>query len=71
MSTSTSGIPDVMAIKEGRVVFVEVKKFDGKSAYNKLSEIQKYRISEIQNSGADVFVTDNLNTLIDELFRKG
>ena len=43
ISTSTNGIADILAIKNGIAKFVEVKRKDGK-----LSEIQKYRIEELK-----------------------
>lgn len=41
-----TGIPDILAIKENEVLFSEVKTPNGK-----LSEIQKYRIKELESYG--------------------
>lgn len=41
-----TGIPDLIAIKEGEVLFSEIKTSKGK-----LSEIQKYRIKELESYG--------------------
>jgi Holliday junction resolvase len=41
-----TGIPDLIAIKEGEVLFSEIKTPKGK-----LSEIQKYRIKELESYG--------------------
>lgn len=41
-----TGIPDLIAIKEGDILFSEIKTPKGK-----LSEIQKYRIKELENYG--------------------
>lgn len=41
-----TGIPDLIAIKEGEVLFSEIKTPKGK-----LSEIQKYRMKELESYG--------------------
>lgn len=41
-----TGIPDLIAIKEGEVLFSEIKTPNGK-----LSEIQKYRMKELESYG--------------------
>ena len=51
MMASKNGIPDLMAIKNGRTIFIEVKNEIGK-----LSKIQEYRIKEMQQHGAEVIV---------------
>jgi Holliday junction resolvase len=43
IKTNKNGIPDLLAVKENRTIFVEVKQEHGK-----LSEIQKHRINEIR-----------------------
>jgi Holliday junction resolvase len=43
IKTNKNGIPDLLAVKENRTIFVEVKQEKGK-----LSEIQKHRINEIR-----------------------
>ena len=50
-SPGTSGVPDRVVIARGRTVFVELKAETGK-----LSELQKYRITEMKDAGADVRV---------------
>ena len=57
--TSTAGIPDLLAIKEGRAYFIEVKR-DG----NKPSELQLYRIKELQSYGAVVIVAYSLDDIL-------
>lgn len=42
MQTSTNGIPDVLAVKSERTLWIEVKTPTGR-----LSEIQKYRIKQL------------------------
>jgi Holliday junction resolvase len=43
IKTNKNGIPDLLAVKKNRTIFVEVKQEKGK-----LSEIQKHRINEIR-----------------------
>jgi Holliday junction resolvase-like predicted endonuclease len=49
--TNKSGIMDLIAMKKDIFFFIEVKQPKGR-----LSEIQKYRISELKKIGIDVFV---------------
>jgi len=51
IKTSLNGIPDLMCLKNGTTMFVEVKQPNGV-----LSEIQKYRIKELQSKGFVVHV---------------
>jgi Holliday junction resolvase len=44
--TNKNGIPDILAIKEGEILFSEIKTPRGK-----LSEMQKYRIKELESYG--------------------
>jgi len=46
IKTNKNGIPDLIAIKEGDVLFSEIKTTNGK-----LSEIQKYRMKELESYG--------------------
>jgi Holliday junction resolvase len=47
VKTNRNGIPDLIAIpKDSDVLFVEVKKADGK-----LSKLQQYRIAELEKHG--------------------
>lgn len=55
ISTSTAGIPDLMAIRNGQTIFVEVKRKGGKT-----SAIQDYRINELRQYGVKVFISDSL-----------
>jgi Holliday junction resolvase len=45
VKTNKSGIPDVVCFKQGRVMWVEFKAKSGR-----LSEIQRYRIKELENN---------------------
>lgn len=51
IKTSTNGIPDLLAIKNGKAMFIEVKREKGK-----LSPLQELRIDELRQSGAIVHV---------------
>ena len=46
IKTNRNGIPDLIAIKEGDILFSEIKTPKGK-----LSEIQKYRMKELESYG--------------------
>jgi Holliday junction resolvase len=46
IKTNKNGIPDLIAIKEGEILFSEIKASNGK-----LSEVQKYRIKELESYG--------------------
>jgi len=50
IKTNRNGIPDLLAVKENRTIFIEVKQENGK-----LSEIQKYRINEIRNKKIECY----------------
>jgi Holliday junction resolvase len=47
--TSINGIPDLLALKNGKAMFIEVKQESGK-----VSEIQKLRIKQLQEQGFEV-----------------
>lgn len=46
IKVSKSGYPDLIALKNGKTIFIEVKQPNGV-----LSEIQKYRIKELTSQG--------------------
>lgn len=46
IKTSKNGIMDLMSLKDGKVMFIEVKQDNGV-----LSEIQKFRIKELTSLG--------------------
>jgi Holliday junction resolvase len=56
IKTSVNGIPDLMALKNGETIFVEVKQPKGV-----LSEIQKYRIKELREKGFLVYIWTDYN----------
>ena len=47
--TSVNGIPDILALKNGKSIFIEVKQPTGK-----ISEVQKLRIKQLQEQGFEV-----------------
>ncbi len=51
IKTSTNGIPDLLAIKYGKAMFIEVKKENGK-----LAPLQQMRLEELTQAGAIVKV---------------
>lgn len=63
-SPGHNGVPDEIIIKDGNIIFVETK-----SPVGHLSEIQKKRISEMKDNGADVRVCHTRKS-IDKLLRE-
>jgi Holliday junction resolvase len=57
IKTSTNGIPDLLAIKNGKAMFIEVKREQGK-----LSTLQELRIDELRQSGAIVHIWTDFET---------
>lgn len=51
IKTNKNGIPDLLAVKENRTIFIEVKQEHGK-----LSEIQRYRINELRTKKIECYV---------------
>ena len=49
IKTSVNGIPDLLCLKNGKTMFIEVKQPDGK-----LSELQNVRIGQLLALGFDV-----------------
>lgn len=56
MQTSTNGIPDVLAVKGTKTLWVEVK-----TATGRLSKLQEYRIDELRRFGQKVCVAYSYN----------
>lgn len=57
-----NGIPDLVAFKDGKTIFIEVKQPTGV-----LSEIQKVRIKQLKEKGFTVHIwTDYEKSFIDE-----
>ena len=51
IKTNCNGIPDLVAIKQDRTIFIEVKQEKGK-----LSEIQKHRINQLRAKGIEAYI---------------
>jgi len=60
IKTSTNGIPDLLAIKDGKATFIEVKRQSGI-----LSPLQELRISELKKHGCIVKVWSDFETDFD------
>jgi len=52
IKTNKNGIPDLIAIKEDKTIFIECKTLKGK-----LSKIQEFRLDELKAKGIDCFVS--------------
>lgn len=59
IQTNCNGIPDLMCLKGGKTVFVEVKQ-----AGREPSELQKYRHAELIKQGFQVFVLTSEKDII-------
>lgn len=57
ISTSTAGIPDILAIRKGRTVFFEVKQ-PGKNVIK--DGLQEYRIRELISHGVEAYVVHSI-----------
>lgn len=62
---SKRGLPDRLLIGHGQILFVETKREDN----GRLSEIQKFRIKEMKEHGAVIYVCDTKES-INELIKK-
>ena len=51
INASPNGMPDLMAIKDGKVIFLEVKTEKGKT-----SKLQDYQIERLKEMGVSAFV---------------
>ncbi|GAB3509312.1 hypothetical protein GCM10027341_46180 [Spirosoma knui] len=59
-SQQRAGLPDVFAVVEGRAVFVEVK-----TGADRLSNVQKETIGDLQSAGAYVYVAHSFQEFYD------
>lgn len=50
IKTNKNGIPDLLAIKDGKATFIECKEQS-----DRLKELQKFRIDELRDFGCDAF----------------
>lgn len=61
VSLSTAGWPDVIAFRQGKTIFIEVK---NPNRTNHASELQKYRIEQLQQQGFHAAVIYDFNEFI-------
>ena len=59
-SPAHAGVPDLMVVHEGRVLFIEVKHPNGRG---RLTPLQEITIGKIRDRGIDVHVADSLDTI--------
>lgn len=52
IKTNKNGIPDLMALKNGKTIFIEVKR----PLLGKLSKVQEYRIKELKEYGFETLI---------------
>jgi len=65
-SVGRVGFPDVLLVRGGRVVFVELK---SPSGTGRLSEMQKREIRRLKDAGAQVYVVDSKEG-VDNVFKQ-
>lgn len=58
IQTSTNGIPDLMALKNGKTVFIEVKR-----PGNKPTPLQQFRHEQLRKKGFDVIVATKISDI--------
>lgn len=59
IQTTMNGIPDLMALKDGRTVFIEVKQ-PGK----KPTDLQQYRIEKLHKQGFEAFTATSVREVV-------
>ena len=67
ITTNKNGIPDLLCLKEGKCIFIEVKTDKGA-----LTKLQKFRIKELTEKGIDCYVVrpENVKFLLNNLQNK-
>lgn len=61
VSLSTAGWPDVIAFRQGKTIFIEVK---NPSRKNHATELQKYRIEQLQGQGFPASIIYDFNEFL-------
>ncbi len=51
IQTNQNGIPDLEIIKDGRVIFLEIK-----TSWGRVSDLQHYRIEQLRNQNIETYV---------------
>lgn len=59
IKTNKNGIPDLLAIKDGKVKFIECKQ-----GGDTIKELQKYRIDELRKQGFEAFCIHDTKGII-------
>lgn len=59
IQTSHNGIPDLMALRKGVTIFIEVK-----APGKKPAPLQEYRLNKLRENGFTALVIDNIDQLI-------
>ena len=54
IQTSFNGVPDLLCLKDGKAVFIEVKKVNGKA-----SPLQMHRHDQLRKAGFEVYLIDD------------
>jgi Holliday junction resolvase len=62
MQSSLNGWPDLLAVREGEAIFIEVKRPGGV-----VSKIQSHRIEQLRDQEMKVYITDSLSDLIKQI----
>ena len=65
IQTNKNGIPDLLAIRQSEIIFMEVKRAGAKAR-----PLQEYRMKEIQLKGVNSFVAHSVEELKKEILRE-
>ena len=60
IQTNRNGFPDLQALKDGRCIFIEVKRPNGR-----LSDLQKLRLQQLTDKGFNCYIINDLTQLHD------
>ena len=60
IQTNRNGFPDLQALKDGRCIFIEVKRPNGRT-----SDLQKHRLQQLTNKGFACYIINDLTQLHD------
>jgi Holliday junction resolvase len=56
IQTNRNGIPDLLAVKENRCIFIELKRGNGTAR-----KLQEYRMNEIRSHGVECYLLNEVN----------
>jgi hypothetical protein len=62
IQTNLNGIPDLLCLRDGKAVFIEVKRLGGK-----IAPLQEYRIEQLRKKGFIAFITNDYTNVINRL----